>query len=257
MMLRMKKILGVAVLVAVGVGLVPQGWADEREGTMLSLSATVYRTLPQDRLQVMLNFEKDGKTAQEVQQAINAKMQDAQREYGRVKTVKPNTGSYNVWKEYMPEPAPKADGTPAWSQAQREKMARWRGSQTLILEGAANDAEFIKLTGVLQGMGFATQGMSYSVSRAKADEAQDEMIVEALGSLRQRADRMAKALEMKKVEFVTISTDGQPLNPEPMPIYGRMKTGAVMAAEAMPAPVSQAGESELNVTVTAKVRLEN
>lgn len=264
MMLNFKKIwcrglMLAAVVLGVAIGVIGAPVALAEEGTTLSLSATVYRTLPQDRLQVNLNFDKQGKTAEEVQKAINGKMQEAQRAYSLVKNIKPTTGGYNVWREYAPEPAPRPDGTPAWTPAQREKAATWRGNQVLMLEGAAQDADFIKLIGTLQGMGFATQGMNYMLSRAATEEARDELIVEALGSLRQRANRMAKALEMRKVEFVNISTDGQPIMPVPMPMYERMKTGAVMAmaGDAMPAPVGQAGESEVNVTVTAQVRLSN
>lgn len=222
-------------------------------GTMLSLSSEAHRTVEQDRLMANLNLEATGKTAAEAQAKLNEKMQAARTLYSKVKGIKVTTGGYNTWKNYPPEPAPKANGQPAWSPEEREKKAFWQANQTLTIDGADRD-EIIKLSGAFQQQGFAMQGMNFYLSREAGDSLRDELTTEALKSIRARAESMAKALGMNKVRFVRIDTNGN--MPRPMPYNKMMRAEMAMAADAgMPEPVAQGGESEVNVSVTAEVRL--
>lgn len=222
-------------------------------GTALSLSSEAHRTVEQDRLQSNMYVEATGKTAAEAQAKLNEKMQAARAVYSQVKSLKVSTGNYSTWKNYPPEPAPKANGQPAWSPEEREKKAFWQANQSITLDG--NDREeVIKLSGALQQQGFAMQGLNFYLSREASDAIRDELTTEALKSIKARAQTMATALGMKKVRFVGIDTNGN--MPRPMP-YNKMMRAEMAAATdaAMPEPVAQGGESDITVNVTADVRL--
>lgn len=222
-------------------------------GTVLSLSSEAHRMVEQDRLMANLNLEATGKTAAEAQAKLNEKMQAARMLYSKVNGLKVTTGGYNTWKNYPPEPAPKANGESAWSPAEREKKAFWQANQSLTIDGA-NREDILKLSGALQQQGFAMQGMDFYLSREATDTLRDELTTEALKSIKTRAQTMAKALGMSKVRFVRIDTNGN--LPRPMPYNKMMRAEIAMAADAsMPEPVAQGGESEVNVNVTAEVRL--
>ncbi|MCA3244485.1 MAG: SIMPL domain-containing protein [Alphaproteobacteria bacterium] len=221
--------------------------------TALTLAAEARRTVAQDRVMATLNIEGTGKTVQEAQAQVNGKMQQARSLYSKVSGLKVTTGGYNTWKNYPPEPAPKADGTPRWSPAEREAKAFWQANQQLNLDGANRD-EVLKVVGALQQAGFGVNGINFYLSREASDALRDELTTEALKNIKSRASTMAKALGMDKVRFVRIDTNG--FNPQPMP-YNMMARAVPMAAkdESMPEPVAQGGESDVTVNVTAEVRL--
>jgi len=228
--------------------------AKDDGSTALTLSAEARRTVAQDRLMVSLNYEATGKTATQAQAKLNENMQTARTMYSKVSGVKVTTGGYNTYKNYPPEPTPKANGESAWSPEERERKAFWQANQQLSLDGADRD-EVLKLAGALQQQGFAMQGMNFYLSREATDALRDELTTEALKSIKTRAQAMGKALGMNKVRYVRIDTNGQ--SPRPLP-YTMMRAEAMMvksAADGAPEPVAQGGESEVDVQVTAEVRL--
>lgn len=229
--------------------------ADDDGSTSVTLSADARRTVQQDRVTATLNYEFSGKSSAEVQAKINAKMQEAKPKYDAVKSLKVSTGSYNVFKNYPPEPQPKADGTPAWTPEEREKKAFWQGSQQLMLDGAKSD-EMLQLIGVLQKDGFALQGLNFYMSRDAEDAVKDSLITEALANIQERAENIRKALGMKKIRYAKIDLGD---NGRPMPMMRGMAMKAEMAFDAAgsaPAPVVEAGETEVVVNVTAEVKLK-
>lgn len=227
--------------------------ADNDGSTSVTLSADARRTVEQDRVTATLSYEFTGKLAAEVQANINAKMQEAKLKYDAVSGIKVSTGGYNVFKNYPPEPQPKADGTPAWTPEEREQKAYWQGSQQLIFDGAKSD-EMLQLIAGLQKEGFALQGLNFYMSRAAEDAVKDSLITEALGNIQQRAENIRKALGMKKIRYAKIDLGGG--QPMPMMRAMAMKAEAYDAAGSMPAPVVEAGETEVVVNVTAEVKLK-
>ncbi len=221
--------------------------------TALTLSAEARRTVAQDRVTAVLNVEGTGKSVQEAQRKVNEKMQQARGLYSKVQGLKVTTGSYNTWKNYPPEPAPKPNGQPAWSPAEREAKAFWQANQQLNIDGANRD-DILKLVGNLQQAGFGVNGINFYLSREASDALRDELTTEALKNIKTRAGSMARALGMNKVRFVRIDTNG--FNPQPMPYALMARSAKVeMAGDAMPEPVAQGGESDVQVSVTAEVRL--
>lgn len=230
--------------------------ADDKDdgSTTVNLSAEARRTVQQDRVTATLSIEKAGKTADEVQEFINGKMQEAKKLYDVVDGVKVSTGGYNVYKEYEPEPAPRKDGSSAWTPEEREKHSIWRGNQQLILDGAKKD-ELLQLIGTLQQQGFAAQGLNFYMSRAAEDAIKDQLIVEALQNIKARGANIQQALGMRTIRYVRIDLGDN--GPQPVPMMARaMSAKAFDAVESMPSPVVEAGETEVVVHVSAEVKLK-
>jgi len=224
--------------------------ADKNEdgGTLMVLSAEARRTVTQDRVTATLSFEKQAKTAAEAQGAVNAAMQAAKAVYA-VPGVKAATGAYNVWKNYPADPQPRPAATPE----EREKGAFWQASQQLTLDSADRDT-LLKLVGTLQRQGFAVQGLSFYLSREARDALKDELAVEALGTIRERAQLMARTLGMRDIRYARIDLSGADAPRPPMPMMARAMKAEAYAADAA-LPVAQPDDAEVAVTVTAEVKL--
>lgn len=216
--------------------------------TVVNLTTEVRQTAPQDRLQATLNIEAQGKTAAAVQSTINAKMQDARELYRKATGVKVTSGGYNVWKQYPPE-----DPAKPLSVTAREAKAFWTGSQQLVLDGT-EASEILKLVTPLQQQGFAVQSLNYYLSQTATEQLRDSLLEEGLVTLRQRAERIAKALNLSGVQFtrVDLNTGGN--------VYPMMRSMAMQAKggamdTAMPEAVVQAGETDVVLTISAEVKL--
>jgi predicted secreted protein len=134
------------------------------------------------------------------------------------------------------------------SDPKRSELRRWRGTQTLVLEGA--DARVMsELVGRLQAR-LQLQDISFSVSPERRRSVEDELLDEALAAFRERAERVRAQLGAKGYAIVAIqlgSTGGPP--PRPM-------RGAVMMADAVsPAPPLEGGTSTLRASAHATVEL--
>lgn len=217
-----------------------------RTVTVMNLDAEARRTVTQDRVQATLNFQAEGKTAAEAQDAVNRKMQAALATANKVKGVKVSTQGYSAYKMYPPEPGPKP-----LTAAEREKNATWQASQGLQLDGADKDA-LLKLSGDLQAQGLALQGMNFYLSREATDKLRDDLTVEALQTVQARAKGIAAALDLPKVHLARVNVGGASPVFAPRAMMAMAK--GMDAAEAAP-PVAQAGESDVAVNVNVEVHL--
>lgn len=218
-------------------------------GTIVELNAQAHRVVTQDRVTVTLSVQKDGKTAEDVQKAINTQMQAAKKIYDKAGSdVKVNTAGYNVWQNYEAETTI-VDG----KVVKNEKQSTWRGNQQLVLDAASGD-KVLKLVADLQAAGLAMQGMNYYLSQPETEKLTDELTDEALAKIAIRAQKLGKSIGQPNMAYVNISTGeaGSGYNPVPMMAKAMM---ARDMTESMPAPVGQAGQSDVSVNVTAKVRL--
>ncbi len=238
---------GTAMAVAMGPVAVRAGDKDD-DSTTVQVSAEARRMVAQDRVQATLAIEAQGKTAEKVQAEINTKMAQAKKLYDGVAGVKVTTGGYNVYKDYEPMPKP-------LSETEREKLAFWRGNQDINLDGAKKD-DLLKLVGDLQKQGFAVRGLSFYKSKEAADAVKDDLIVEALRNIKARAANIQQALGMKSIHYSRIDLGDNGVRPYPMMARAMKAEMAFDAAGSAPAPVGEAGETEVIVNVTAEVKLK-
>ncbi|HEY8963539.1 MAG TPA: SIMPL domain-containing protein [Alphaproteobacteria bacterium] len=215
--------------------------------TIINLSVTERTKLAQDTLNATLNYQLDGASANEIQDKINKATAAAVAEAKKVSSVKTTTGSYYVY-EYQDQ----STIDPKTGQPFTAKKL-WRGQQSISLE-SENSAALLDLAGKIQSMGFTMQGLNYSLSPEKADGVRDNLMQKALTQLGAKAKIAATALGKSSYDVIDVSVDGaMPYNP---PVAYRSMAKMEMAADAVAAPVAEAGESEVTLTVNARVLLK-
>lgn len=218
----------------------------EKGQTMLSISATEQVDLKQDLLQASLRIEVDGKNAKKVQEEINETMAKALAASKDVKEVKTSTGQYNVYS-YDPNPQP--------PKTVASRNFQWKGSQTIELQ-SKDQTKLLELAGKIQEMGFAMNGLNYTLSPEQAEAYRDNLMTAALKKIQTKADLASKALNKGSFDIVEVNVDGaSPIPPMPV-MYKAARMEMASDAAGMAAPVAQAGEQTVTLTVNARVVLK-
>ncbi|MBL8637087.1 MAG: SIMPL domain-containing protein [Alphaproteobacteria bacterium] len=221
--------------------------------TYITLSATEQKDIVQDQLQASLRIEVEDRDAKKVQDKINEAMKKAVSAAKDVPDVKVSTGQYYVYS-YDPSPVPP---TPMTLEEGNKRLI-WKGTQTLDLL-SKDSQKLLDLSGKVQAMGFMMNGLNYILSNEKSEAQKDELLTSALLTIKNRAALIAKTLDKKGYDIVELTVDnagfggGQP----PMPMMAMRGVASDGMAEAkMAAPVAEPGQSQVSLTVTARVLLK-
>ncbi|MEM6780241.1 MAG: SIMPL domain-containing protein [Pseudomonadota bacterium] len=203
---------------------------------ILNISATERKEVEQDLLVANLSFTITNRDPKFVQNEINKTMAKALETAKKVNTVKVNTGSYQVYETTEP----------------RTKEKLWRGQQNLTLKSMEAD-DVLELAGKLQDMGLNMNGLSYMLAPKTAVEVQDNLMEAALKQLQERADRAAAALGKSKADLrdVSVQSSGIPYHP-----VHHARGMAMASSMEMVAPVAAAGETTIQLTVSARALLK-
>jgi predicted secreted protein len=197
--------------------------ADGTAPTKLAVGASAQTELTEDELVASLEAHAEGEDPGKLQARINGLMSKALAAANAVKAVKVSTGSYRVDSRY-----------------DEAKKLRYVGSQRLELS-SAEPGPLLELVGHLQEMGLATSGLDYTVADATRRAAERGLIAPALAELRDKADLVAKAMGMRVIGWEELNVDSSPM---PGPVFR-----AAPMAMAAKAPVAQAGQQEVSVSV--------
>ena len=226
-----------------GLSLPPEGT------TLINLSATEKRTMPQDLLMASLRIEVDDKNdPAAVQKKINEAMKKALELSKKETSFKVSTGAYSVYKYENPVIVNAKTG-------EQKSEPVWRGSQTIDIE-SKDSTKLLEVVGKIQGLGFAMNNLAYTLSPEVAEKVRDELMVEALKKLSAKADIVAKTLGKSKADLIDVNVDtGGPVAPMYKAMMARGEAMA-MAADAMPAPVAEAGETDVSLTVSARALIK-
>lgn len=219
--------------------------------TLVNLSANERTEVDQDLLVASLQYQADNKDPRALQNEINSVMKKAVEKAKSYKDIEVSTEAYYV---YPYEPPVPPVPVPMQGQKKAEKPEKtWRGSQGIQLQSKSAD-DLLELAGSLQDMGLVMNGLNYTVSPELMERTSDSLMEAALEKLLAKAGRAAKALGKSKADLIEVSVDTGGQNyPRPM----MMKTMAFDgAAESMAAPVAEAGQSEINMTVSARALLK-
>jgi len=214
--------------------------------TALNLSATEKIEAEQDLLVASLRIQIEDKESKVIQKKINTAMKKAIEIARKSPEIKVETGHYYVHPDYRYINKP--DGS------NEQLLSKWRGSQTLTLE-SKNAEELLKVVGEIQDMDFLMNSLNYRLSDDKYAQIRDGLMEVTIESLIKRAERVAKALGKANVDLVEINVDAH--SPRPYPVYARRQVKAemmMMASEdaGMPAPVAEAGETTVSMTINAR-----
>jgi len=210
---------------AQNINLLPEGQ------TLITLSVTERVQVEQDTLIATLRVERDHRDAVALQSEINAAMAQALETAEGDEAVKVSTGYYSVY-QYNTSP-----------QGGRNNEV-WRGSQSLTLEGQ-DAAKILALAGEIQEQGFLMSELSYVLSTARADEVRDSLMESAIARATANVERAARAMGKSDVDIAVLDVDAALGYAQPM----MMARGVAMDAMEMAAPVAEAGESEVSLTV--------
>ncbi|MEM8833806.1 MAG: SIMPL domain-containing protein [Pseudomonadota bacterium] len=204
---------------------------------ILNISATERREVEQDLLVANLQYSAEGAKARDIQNEVNESMAKAVKEAKKVDEVKINTGAYNVYERTEP----------------RTKERKWYARQTLTLKSKDSEA-VLTLAGKLQDMGLKMNGLNYMLDPKTAVSVQDSLLEDAVKQMQTRADRVAKAMGKSSAEIKELNT--QSAVPYPRPMYAARGMAMAMEADAMAAPVAEAGEDTITMTVNGRVILK-
>jgi predicted secreted protein len=206
--------------------------------SILHLTETTQRDVPRDLLRATLAAESVDPDVTKVQSEINQRMAAALARAKQVTGITIETSGYSVYRD-NPEPGP---GKPA---------PRWHGSQSVTLTGKDFTA-LLTLAGALQQQGLVMQALTPDLSREARQAVEDSLTDEALTRLQQRAARVAAAIGTKVGGFHMVSV-GNVSSPPPPIRY--MATAAPSAGLEQQAPVAEAGNATVSITVTGDITL--
>jgi predicted secreted protein len=209
-------------VLAQNINLLPEGQ------TLVTLTVTERVKVSQDLLVASLRIESEDRDPQVLQDRINTLMDRGLGIARATSGVKVATGFYSVY-QFSNQP-----------QGGRPDSV-WRGTQSLTLE-SGDAAALLTLAGELQGMGYVMNQLSYQLSPERADEVRDSLLELAIERAAEKVRRAGAALGRTDVDIAVLDIDSSLNYDSPM----MLRTG--MAAE-MSAPVAEAGESEVTLTV--------
>ena len=167
------------------------------ENTTLKLTASASLTVMQDKLSMSLQVREEGQSAQDVQAAINQRMDMAVEMSKAQPGVDVKTGHYRVYfREYHRN-----------EKAPDQQKGRWIGSQTLIID--SGDFEALKaLAGNLQRQGLVMNHMNFYVSNKLRETTKEQLIPLAVDTLRKKATLYKAALGGEALTVSSIEVQG-------------------------------------------------
>lgn len=218
------------------------------EGTVVTLSAADSKKVEQDLLVASLRIELDNKDPRALQNDINKAMKKAVEMAKSVPELKVSTGNYNVYS-YDPNPIPKT-----LTMEERKARMMWKGSQAINIE-SKDSQKLLDVVGKIQDAGFAMNGLNYTLSDELAEAQKDALLVGALQKIKAKAELVTKTLGKSGYDIVEVNVDNSYM-PQPQPVMMRAMAMADSGMEKMSAPVASAGESDVSMSVSARVVLK-
>lgn len=202
----------------------------------VSFRVEATREVPNDWLMATLGVDEEGSDAAELAVRVNRRMGEALALAKAAEEIEVSSGAYQTHPVY---------------DRDREKIARWRARQDLVIESASVDS-LTGLVGRLQAQGLLLRGVSFSVSPETRERLEEELIVEALSAFRQRAGLIARGIGRRGWNLMSLSIGQQP---SPVPY---LQQGRVMALEAAAevSPAFESGKSMLSVSIDATIEVE-
>ena len=184
-----------------------------------------------DLMTAVMGVEMEGKDPAILADKINGAMKWALNEAKKTTAVDVTSGNYYINAVY-----------------DKSSISHWRATQTLNLKSTDVTA-MTRLIGVLQNH-LLTKSMGFSISPQKRDEAENELIDEALDAFKKRADIVTANLGAKGYKLVNINIESPGSLISPRPIM------RVMAESAVSAPAVEPGMSDITVVVSGSIQLQ-
>ena len=219
--------------------------------TIVALSASEQKEVEQDTLVANLRIEVEDEDARVVQDKINKAMQKAVDVVKRERGLDVATGQYYVFSQVI-DPRVKI-----LSSANTERKVIWKGNQSLQIQ-SKDSKTVLDVVANMQKLGFVMNGLNYTLSDAKAEVYQDELLAAALKKIQDKAALVAKSLNKKSYDIAEVNVNGANM-PRPVPMargMAKMEMSDAMSSVSMAAPVATPGKTTLRLSVSARVVLK-
>jgi predicted secreted protein len=222
----------VALVMALAVQ--AQQSADPTRYNSVDLQADAQREVPNDLVSASLYVEMNDASPARLADALNRALNDALAAAGEFKTVRAHSGGSRTM--------------PVYDRTQR--LTGWRGRAELRLESRDFAAAAV-LIGKLESS-LQLGSIGFSVAPEARKQVQDELIAEAIGAFRARADIVRRTLDGRsyKIRRMNVNAGGVQ-GPRPLIAAARP-----LAAEAVAAPQLEGGTSQIAVTVSGTIEIE-
>ncbi|HIN93983.1 MAG TPA: DUF541 domain-containing protein [Alphaproteobacteria bacterium] len=200
----------------------------------INLSISAEREIENDLLIASLYAQEEALRQSEVADRINTTMQWALEMAHKVRAVQVQTARYNTY--------PVND--------RNNRITGWRGRQALRLQSPDVEA-LTQLLGTLQQQ-LAIESVTYGISRAARDAAEESLITEVIAQFRKRAELVTSEMGRIGYRVVDMHIDTQQSRPPPVPYQARALT---MEAD-IAAPVVELGVRAVIVSISATIELD-
>jgi predicted secreted protein len=229
-------VLASVVWIAAGALAVAPGTAaaeDESHYDRVSLRAERSRQVANDRAHAQLGITLEDHDAVELQYRVNEVMNWALEVATHYDDVQAQTGGYRTHPVYK-----------------NQLIDHWRATQELRIQ-STNVDRVTELVRVLQAK-LQLQSVTFSISPAARETAENELIAEALGAFKERAELVRENLGASTYRIVHVGIGTSGTVPAPMP----MRAMSAMAETAAP-PALEPGTSTVTVSVDGTLELRN
>ena len=211
--------------------------AEQPHYNQVALRAEVSQSVAHDEMQVSLYSEAQDSDPARLASLISKNLNSAVEKSRAVADVKVSLGSRNSYPVY---------------DNKGQKISGWRERADLRLE-SSNFAALAQLTAELLGT-LQMGGMSFSVATATRQQAEDELLKDAIKAFNARATLVSLAMGGNGFRLVNLNLNSGGFRP-PMPMrMEAMKGMAMMSDSAAPQEI-EAGSSEVTVNADGVIEV--
>lgn len=229
-----KKIIALGVLFVWAANVFAQTVAATEAARRVTLSASAQAELAQDVLTLTLQTTRQGYEAATVEGQLKAALDAALpvlRKDAAAGQMQVRSGPFGLSPRYD------RDG----------RITAWHGSATLVLQGQ-DMARITQAAGKVQGL--TVSSLSFGLSAAQRQQAQQQVQTQAIAQFRKRADEVAQAFGAAGyvIDDVQLHYDDGVAQP-------RMQLMAARALSEAAAVPAEAGTTTVTVSVTGSIKL--
>ncbi len=212
--------------------------------TVVYLQADAQQDVVQDTLHANLQAEVTELSPRKAQAALNLLVSKALGASRGAVGISVTTGSYRVHEMHRGYD----------KNGNLREPVQWRAQQNIMLKGT-DFANLLERMADLQDLGLKMQGMSFSLSSNAYEKTSDSLLEGALQELQTRAASIGKALGKPRVNLAEVHVNSGYNRPQPMVKAHMMRAEGLAMAADMPAPSAAAGETTVQVNVSAQAWL--
>ena len=213
----------------------PAGAFAQAPLTRLYLQESASRDVEQNVLVATVQAHAESASPAEAQAAVNGTMLAAVDRARTKAEIRVATGSYSVYQRLD----------------QDNRPVGWVADQDLRLT-SKDPAALLELAGSLQEMGLNLIGLGWQVDDDTRRKVQDELTIQAIATLRQRAQAIAKSVDMQVANIDTLRVGAAMEGPRPMMAMRAEAAAAAPPPTALPDLETVQSHVEAEITLTPR-----